>query len=341
MATTASVALLGYGERLANAPDNLFERLAEAFAARAIAAKQVSFRHDLADRVRRDLDGFDAVLAWVNPLEEGCARTALDDILRDLAAGGVMVGAHPNVIAKLGTKEVLYHTRFMAWGADTRRHFTLEELEQALRRELREGSRVLKFARGNGGNGVWRVAPWSFDDPADPMIRVMKAERAYRDNTMRLSRWMMDLSAELSARGPLIDQPFYSPVPAGMVRCYLTRDRVAGFGYQQVASLLWEENGQTPPPHLPRVYASESDPRFSELKSLMETRWIGEMQRILDIAATDLPVLWDADFLVRAHPEPGREPWVLCEINASSVSPFPDSAIEPMVQTVADALSSR
>jgi hypothetical protein len=43
-----------------------------------------------------------------------------------------------------------------------------------------------------------------------------------------------------------------------------------------------------------------------------------------------LPLLWDCDFLLGDGPER----FALCEINVSSVAPFPPSAIEPVVSAV-------
>ena len=49
----------------------------------------------------------DAVLVWFNPDEGGRDRSMLDAMLREIAKAGVFVSAHPDVILKLGTKEVL------------------------------------------------------------------------------------------------------------------------------------------------------------------------------------------------------------------------------------------
>jgi hypothetical protein len=51
------------------------------------------------------------------------------------------------------------------------------------------------------------------------------------------------------------------------------------------------------------------------------------MQHLLDIETEQLPVLWDADFLLGPKTESGEDTYVLCEINVSSVAPFPDSAL--------------
>jgi hypothetical protein len=47
-----------------------------------------------------------------------------------------------------------------------------------------------------------------------------------------------------------------------------------------------------------------------------------------------LPLLWDLDFLRGERRDGAAERYVLCEVNASSVSPFPPSAISVIVEAV-------
>ena len=42
--------------------------------------------------------------------------------------------------------------------------------------------------------------------------------------------------------------------------------------------------------------------------------------------SADLPILWDADFLYGPRDNRGEDTYMLCEINVSSVIPFPDAA---------------
>ena len=58
----------------------------------------------------------------------------------------------------------------------------------------------------------------------------------------------------------------------------------------------------------------------------MEQEWVGELQRIVGVDRESLPVIWDADFLLRAEDEPA-DTYVLCEINASSTFAFPEHAM--------------
>jgi len=49
------------------------------------------------------------VLVWVDPLHEGKTRVVLDPLLRDVAARGPWVSAHPDVILKMGQGSLAPH----------------------------------------------------------------------------------------------------------------------------------------------------------------------------------------------------------------------------------------
>ena len=88
------------------------------------------------DRVREQLLGLDGVLVWVNPIEQGLDRSQLDELLREVAGAGVWVSAHPDVIMRMATKRVLYDTREMSWGTDTRLYLSAAELCEGLASRL-------------------------------------------------------------------------------------------------------------------------------------------------------------------------------------------------------------
>jgi hypothetical protein len=58
----------------------------------------------------------------------------------------------------------------------------------------------------------------------------------------------------------------------------------------------------------------------------MESEWTPQMMRLLGIDAGSLPIIWDADFLFGPRDASGQDTYVLCEINVSSVFPFPEQA---------------
>ena len=96
-----------------------FKAVFAALADVGIDAEPVVYEDDVVGTVRAQLARFDGVLVWVNPIHEGRNRANLDALLREVAARGVWVSAHPDVILKMGTKEVLHRTRMMGWGCDT------------------------------------------------------------------------------------------------------------------------------------------------------------------------------------------------------------------------------
>ncbi len=62
----------------------------------------------------------------------------------------------------------------------------------------------------------------------------------------------------------------------------------------------------------------------------MEDRWIPEMQRLLSIVDHDLPLLGTPTSYFALVKPSAMAPCALCEINASSVAPFPPSAVQPV-----------
>src|SRR5262245_775848 len=138
----------------------------KALAAAGIEVVGVPYSDDFAEKVRAELLKVDGVLVWVNPIQSGRDRSVLNALLADVSSKGVFVSAHPEVIAKMGTKEVLYRTAKMSWGSDTRLYTKLEAMHAGLPESLASGGpRVLKQIRGQSGEGVWKV------ELADPLNR--------------------------------------------------------------------------------------------------------------------------------------------------------------------------
>ena len=172
------IAILWRGDEAARRsarPDtSRFKTVFAALADVGVDAEPVVYEDDVLDAVRAQLATLDGVLVWVNPIHKGRNRANLDALLRVVAARGVWVSAHPDVILKMGTKEVLHRTRTMSWGCDTALYRTAEAMRIELPARLAAGPRVIKRNRGNGGQGVWKVETLaSRRNP--PMVRVLDA----------------------------------------------------------------------------------------------------------------------------------------------------------------------
>lgn len=342
----------------ATTENNRLRPVFEALAAVNVAAEPVVFGDDMVDEARDQLLQLDGVLVWVDPIMAGRDRSRLDALLREVSSAGAWVSAHPDVILKMGTKEVLFRTRDLGWGSDTYLYNTAREFRTEFPMRLASaGPRVLKQHRGNGGIGVWKVALTASASSlpgvarrADAVVRVQHAHpRDTATEDLPLRDFMERCEEYFSGAGRIVDQPFQPRIAEGMIRCYMVRDEVAGFAHQ------WPDP-PTPPPAssgadatpgsqthnvfgLPakKTMYDASEPRFKSLRAQMESDWIPAMQRLVDVDAHSLPLLWDADFLYGPKTEPGEDTYVLCEINVSSVYPFP----EPVVGKLARAVSAR
>lgn len=318
-------------------PVTLAETRFAATAAALVAAGMEAVAAPYSDRncetVRAQLMACGAALVWVNPIEGGRTRATLNAMLADVAGQGVFVSAHPDVIARLGTKEILYETRTMAWGCDTAFYRAPAQLRDELPARLDgTGARVLKQVRGNGGDGVWKVSP----DPATvSSVLVRHAKRGSVEERMNLDALFALMAPYFEAGGGMIDQPYQPRLGDGMIRCYMVHDRVEGFGEQLVNALHPTEftPGQ-------RLYYPPTRPDFQPLKRRLEDEWLPELCRRLAIDRFELPIIWDADFMYGAKDAAGADSFVLCEINVSSVYPFPESALEPLARATRERISA-
>lgn len=307
-------------------------RVLEELTARGVSAEPVVYADEVADQVRGRLLELDGVLVWVNPIvSEGRDRLMLNDLLREVASQGVFVSAHPDVILKMGTKDVLVRTSHLPWGSDTVQYHSLEQLRDEIPARLREGPRVIKQLRGNDGNGVWKVEQLEGAHASRVRLQHARAgtpieELSFGDAVLRFQPYFDD-------GGSVIDQPYQPRLAEGMVRCYMAGDKVAGFGHQFVTALLPAAPGEYAPPAPPRrLYYGPHKPEFQPLKEKLESGWIEAMRGELDIARESLPVIWDADFLLGPRDDKGQDTYVLCEINVSSVFPIPDEAVALLVE---------
>ena len=331
--------------RAATAYNNRYRRVFEELLALGIDALPVVYADDIAGEVCDQLLTFDGVLVWVNPIDEGRTRHVLDAVLRGVAARGPWVSAHPDVILKMGVKEVLHRTKHLGWGTDTHLYRTVEDFHAAFPKTLwSSGPRVLKQNRGNRGQGIWKVEPAASTAGGTNIVTVLHALRGSVPEQLSLGEFMARCEPYFASDGCIIDQPFQPRLPEGMIRCYMGVDKAVGFGHQLIKALV------LPPPDRPDSPAAQPGPRnmygadgapFQALRTKMEVEWTPQMMATLGIDTASLPIIWDADFLYGPRTASGEDTYVLCEINVSSVFAIPDQAPAAIARLTLNRLEAK
>ena len=310
-----------------------YRALGESFVESGMSIETVLYNDTLVNSYRDSPKKLDALLVWVNPIEQGHDRKVLDQLLTELDSAGVFVSSLPETIMKIGTKDVLFKTRNLEWGSDVELYATFEDFKDRFPASIINGeTRVLKQFRGNGGDGVFKVRA------SGRAILVLHAKRGAVEEKMDADRFFDYFSGYFAGGSPMLNQEWNDNITNGMVRCYMSGKKVAGFGYQEI-NALYPQDGPVSPGK--RFYFTERCALFADLRMLMEERWIDQLLEVSDLDAEKLPVIWDADFFINSMVpnSPGR--YTLCEINVSSVSPFPESAIGFIVNEVQNTLARR
>lgn len=339
MSSTVSprVAVLWRGDRglrnTATPRNSRFRLVFEELGKLGIEAEPSIYDEEVHDEVGAQLRTFDAVLVWVNPIQDGRDRQRLNELLREVARDGPWVSAHPDVIDTLGVKDVLFRTRDFSWGTDTQLFTSFRDFQQRFRSHIHDrGPRVIKRSRGNDGQGVWKVE--CLTGPGPLRVRACEAHGGYSPAEMPLEQFVESCQDYFENGGAIVDQPFQPRLHEGMTRCYVSEDRVAGFAHQHPSGLM-DPADMHPDASLGKLMFGPEERRFARLKAKMEAEWIPQLMTCLGLTTREMPVIWDADFLYGPRDGSGADTYVLCEINVSSVFAIPDQAATILATSVA------
>jgi hypothetical protein len=336
-----SIALLIFGEpgSARNAlTEEKYKKLSAHFIEEGFEIDSVLYHDTIAGKLAKELSKYNAILVWVNPIEQQNDRKILDALLMKLSVQGCFVSAHPDTILKMGTKEVLYRIRKTEFGGDTKLYHSFDDFKERFLEE-HPGIRILKQYRGNGGDGVFKINTTELNNNR---ITITHAKNGDEEKPVSIDDFFKMFESYFSTNSMLIDQQWNPNIVNGMVRCYLSGSKVTGFGYQEINALypiteknpVFKKSSQ-------RFYFSEDCGLFSDLRNIMEKNWVQKLQELTGVSNEMLPVIWDADFFINnINTQNTNEKYSLCEINVSCVSPFPESSIPYIAEEVKKRIST-
>ena len=333
---TIGILLYGTDARPRNAAtEDKYRLLVEKMVERRWDVRTITYHDSWRDKSRLEALQCDALLTWINPTEPQLDRSVLDALLRQIARAGVLVSAHPDVILRIGTKDILVTTQSLGWSVDTTAHRSLAEFSARFPASLcRDGARVLKQYRGHSGQGIWKVTALSAGT-----FEVRSATRGEPPFQVSQDAMVAFFDKEVFACGShLVDQRWVATMNRGMVRAYLCGTKVVGFGYQEIVALhpICLEDDFTRQQPSRRHYYTETCFLFRRLRERLEAEWIPALQKLMGLRTEDFPLLWDADYFFGDRSD---SEFYLCEINVSCVSPFPESAISPLMAELESRLA--
>jgi hypothetical protein len=328
-----SIAIVIYGEpgSTKNAlTEEKYSKLTVGFIEEGFDVHSICYHNSLADPLSKELMKYAAILVWVNPIEQQGDRKRLDTLLKEVSAHGCFVSAHPDTILKIGTKEILYKVKDEEFGMNTMLYHSLNDFKEKFLNSIGDGIKIVKQYRGNGGKGVFKVDASKINQNK---IIITHATQGDDEIIMNVDDFYRLIESYFSPGSMLIEQEWNPNIINGMVRCYLSGKKVTGFGYQEVNALYPKMNSVFKKPSQ-RFYFSEDCGLFQDLKHVMEMNWVTRLQQITEIEDDRLPVIWDADFFINKINRENTGKYSLCEVNASSVSPFPESSIPYIIDEV-------
>jgi hypothetical protein len=213
-----SIALMIFGEpgSTRNAlTEEKYKKLAAHFIENGFDVDSILYHDSISGTLAKELLKYNAILVWVNPIEQQGDTNILDTLLSQLSSQGCFVSAHPDTISKMGTKEILYMVKDTEFGGDVKLYKSFEEFkERFLKNE--SGIRILKQYRGNGGNGVYKVEA---TDPKSNKITVTHATKGNEENLVTVDEFFTLFKSYFGIGDMLIDQEWNPNMFIGMVRC--------------------------------------------------------------------------------------------------------------------------
>ena len=88
-----AIAIMIYGEAHSNRnalTEEKYKGLASAFLEKEFQVASVIYNDLIADKLAKELLSYDAILVWVNPIEQGNNRQRLDALLLELSEKGCL-----------------------------------------------------------------------------------------------------------------------------------------------------------------------------------------------------------------------------------------------------------
>lgn len=280
----------------------------------------VFYNHEEHDEFFKVMEGFDGILIRANPGQIGAAggsQQKFDDAMMKLQDAGMPMWPSPDVMAKMGAKDALCHTKNFAFGLpDTFGYYSPEDMKRDFPKGIAFQPRVVKQNRGSAGEGIWIVNLKSknycknFGDrvcAGDEMLELMEAndnhveehtvdefiEFCSNGRTAKSGEWAsvgkgQYFAGGKEAGGLMVDQRYLPRIDEGEARfmCVGTElNRIEHYEYPEGVSGNYKQT----------IFQPDA-PQWQQCREMLESS-VPDIMKALDLKMSQLPLLWAADFM--------------------------------------------
>lgn len=294
--------------------------LANGVIKQGMSCQIVFYNHEEHDQFLEVMNQFDGILIRANPGQIGASggdQKKFDDAMLGLQANGMRMWPSPDVMAKMGAKDALCHTKDFPFGLpDTFGFYSAEDMKRDFPKGIAFQPRVVKQNRGSAGEGIWIARLKSenycakFGDRAaagDEMLVLMEAndnhveehtvdefiEFCVNGRTAKSGEWAslgkgQYFAGGLEAGGLMVDQRYLPRIDEGEARFMCvgrTLNRIEHYEYPEGVSGNYKQT----------IFPPDA-PEWQQCRQMLESS-VPDIMKALGLQMSQLPLLWAADFM--------------------------------------------
>ena len=272
------------------------------------------------EQVKAELLSCTGYIVRINPGKyDGVTQSTLDNMLREVAATGVVAMSHPDAMIKMGAKDALVKIKHLSCGMpDTYAYYDIPAFKAQFPKSVATGVRVLKQNRGSQGEGIWvcKIKDGQEGEVTGATILDLQEAVDNHKEEKTIDEFMTFCEQYIvGENGQLVDQRFLPRIVEGEVRVNMIYETPVEIIHKKPA-----EGGISATLSSGAKYVSYApdDPQFTTLmKNFMAD--LPTIMPSLGMEGVAVPLIWTVDFILGEKDEDGSDKYFVGEFNCSCV----------------------
>lgn len=314
--------------------------LVEALKDRGWHSAAVSYSRPEHEAVKAQLETANGVIIRIGPGTcDAAMRAELDELVRGVAAKGVVVMELPEVVQAMCGRHALLKVKELACGlGDTHASYDIASFKDSFLKTIAGGSRAVKQADASLGEGDWLCKLKEGEDPCNVSGSTLIDLQDLNDNhkeQLTIEEFVASCQPYLPAGGEqggmLLDQPYLPRTPEGELRLLMVHRKLAQVVHRKPALPGAIANVASGSKY---VYYDPADPHFARLVDSFVGKDMDLLMDSLGLEGHHLPLLWTADFVLGPKDADGADTYAAVAFNCNCIA---FSQIPHLASNIAEA----